>query len=336
MAIDLERAAAEARHAMLTEARCREIIGGILERTTNQKLRVDSLRTVSGKWIHGKELSKSKGTSTRYSATIDRFLEFLPTKADLPITAITPQDCQAFYDYLAGLKLAPATLVVEIKTLRNLFNYSRRLGLITLNPAEAVQLPENIRQVKRRTITPAQIGLLLKEADLEWQTAILFGFYGGLRLGDAMRRQWTEVDFERQRLKFIAGKTGDELEIPLHPVLERHLAKLAGDNLGPICPKLNAVPVGGYSGLSKKFQAIMRKAGIGADSVETGGQRKLATVSFHSLRKSFNSMLHNQGVSQELRKRLTGHKSDAVNDRYTSTELATLRAAVGKLPDISK
>jgi site-specific recombinase XerD len=76
----------------------------------------------------------------------------------------------------------------------------------------------------------------------------------------------------------------------------------------------------------------MRRAGIGTEAVHTGGQRNLSRLSFHSLRVSFNSTLHNKGVDQELRRKLTGHKSNAVNDRYTQTELQTLRDAVNKLP----
>ena len=106
----------------------------------------------------------------------------------------------------------------------------------------------------------------------------------------------------------------------------------AGDTNGAICPDLAAVPVGGRSGLSKQFLAVMRRAGIGNDAVDTGGQRQLSRLSFHALRASFNSGLHNKGVDQELRRKLTGHKSDAMNDRYTQTEIQTMRDAVNKLP----
>jgi site-specific recombinase XerD len=57
-------------------------------------------------------------------------------------------------------------------------------------------------------------------------------------------------------------------------------------------------------------------------------------LSFHSLRHSFNSAMANAGVSQELRQRLTGHASKAINDRYTHTELETLRKAVGTVPSL--
>ena len=42
----------------------------------------------------------------------------------------------------------------------------------------------------------------------------------------------------------------------------------------------------------------------------------------------------NAGVSQEIRQRLTGHASKAINDRYTHAELATLRKAVDSVPGL--
>ena len=102
----------------------------------------------------------------------------------------------------------------------------------------------------------------------------------------------------------------------------------------PAASSTRAVPIGGRSGLSKQFLAVMRKAGIGNNAVATGGQRKLSRLSFHALRASFNSTLHNKGVDQEIRRKLTGHKSDSMNDRYTRTELQTLADAVNKLPEL--
>jgi site-specific recombinase XerD len=78
----------------------------------------------------------------------------------------------------------------------------------------------------------------------------------------------------------------------------------------------------------------MRPAGISKDAVDTVGKQTLARLSLHALRKSLNSALHNEGVEQELRRKLTGHKSGAVNDKYTTTEMATLADVVNKLPSL--
>lgn len=335
LALEWERAAQLGRDRILTESLSREVIGGILERTTGETLRKATLREFCDEWLKGKANARQDGTHTRYEATIRRFCEFLTTKAARPLAAVGPHDCQRFYDHLVEEQLAPATLVVEMKTLIGLFNHARRLGLMNTNPATAVQLPDRIKQVKRQTFTPAQVQMLIDAAETEWKTAILLGYYSGLRLGDAVALEWGAVDLTGNKLVVQTHKTGETLEIPIHPSLEAHLSKLAGDSNGPLCPGLAAVPVGGRSGLSKQFLAVMRKAGIGNNAVDTGGQRKLSRLSFHALRASFNTTLHNKGVDQELRRKLTGHKSDSVNDRYTETQLSTLREAVNKLPELT-
>ena len=64
------------------------------------------------------------------------------------------------------------------------------------------------------------------------------------------------------------------------------------------------------------------------------GGRGMTTLSFHSLRHSFNSAMANAGVSQEVRQKLTGHASAEMNKLYTHHELETLRNAIAKLPSL--
>lgn len=343
VALEWERAAALGRERTLTESRSRKIIGGILERTTGEKLRQTTLREFCADWIKGKTYARQDATATRYTGTVTKFLKFLGAKADLPVSAITPSHCQAFHDALLEEELAPASVRLEMKTIIAVFNQARRLGLIDTNPAQAVQLPDRIKQIKRLTFTPAQVELLIQASPekwrgaslAEWRTAILLGYYAGLRLSDAVSLEWDSVDLVGNCLKVQIRKTDDALEIPLHPTLLNHLEKLAGDKNGPLCPELAAVPVGGRSGLSKQFLSLMRSAGINNQAKDTGGRRQLSRLSFHALRASFNSALANKGVDQELRRKLTGHRSDAVNDRYTVTERETMRAAVEKLPALN-
>ena len=75
----------------------------------------------------------------------------------------------------------------------------------------------------------------------------------------------------------------------MHPTLKRTCPSWPAMRRAPSAPTLAAVPIGGRSGLSKQFLAVMREAGIGNNAVETGGQRKLSRLSFHALRASFNS-----------------------------------------------
>jgi integrase len=78
----------------------------------------------------------------------------------------------------------------------------------------------------------------------------------------------------------------------------------------------------------------MEKAGIEGKRTQTSGGRTLSSLSFHSLRHSFNSAMANAGVSQEIRQKLTGHSSAEMNKLYTHHELEPLRTAISKLPRI--
>jgi integrase len=53
---------------------------------------------------------------------------------------------------------------------------------------------------------------------------------------------------------------------------------------------------------------------------------------FHSLRHSFNSALANAGVAEEVRMKLTGHSSKAMNERYTHLQVDSLKKAMSSMP----
>jgi integrase len=101
---------------------------------------------------------------------------------------------------------------------------------------------------------------------------------------------------------------------------------------GFLCPKLAIKGTGGKHGLSEAFKRIVVRAGIDPMVVEGKGIRKFTKRTFHSLRHSFNSVLANAGVADEVRMKLTGHSSKAMNTRYTHLQVATLKNAVTTLP----
>jgi site-specific recombinase XerD len=104
----------------------------------------------------------------------------------------------------------------------------------------------------------------------------------------------------------------------------------------PIFSSLAGKAVGGSSGLSRQFRKIMKKAGIAGRVIRygKGAGRRIESLSFHSLRHSFNSALANAGVSQELRQALIGHASARDNERYTHRQISLLRTAIEQVPRI--
>jgi integrase len=82
----------------------------------------------------------------------------------------------------------------------------------------------------------------------------------------------------------------------------------------------------------------MERAGIKGRLLRqaTGEGRSQSSLSFHSLRHSFNAALANAGVGAEMRQELTGHSSLEMNRIYTHPDIEVKRKAVALLPMIPK
>ena len=65
------------------------------------------------------------------------------------------------------------------------------------------------------------------------------------------------------------------------------------------------------------------------------GGRTVFTYGFHSLRHTYITTLDSIGVSRERRMRLAGHTSN-VHDRYTHTDLSTLKTSLESFPSFLK
>lgn len=241
----------------------------------------------------------------------------LGDRQNKPLTALTARDIERYMDSRTKEKLAPRTIVLCVKIIRTALNAARRQGLIPHNPAEAVELPK-VRGVERGTFTPEEVKILVDTAEDEWQTLILLAYYTGARLSDCCHMAWADLDMSAETLTYTQAKTGEKVTVPIHSELLAHLNTLAGTDKPQvfIMPHMAGLKSGGRHGLSEGFKRIMRKAGLDIGKVKSAGIRQLSRRTFHALRHSFTSALANQGVSSEVRMKLTGHKTESVHRGY--------------------
>ena len=273
----------------------------------------------------------------RYAKASNEFVKHLGIRADKPLSSLAPQHVESFVTMRCKLGLSPTTVRLDAKVLRAALNRARRQGLISTNPAEAIELPDS-DIVERSAFTPAEVKMLVDAADGEWKTLIQLAYFTGARLSDCCRMEWDSVDLTKGVLTYTQGKTGGSVTLPIHPELEAHLSKLAANDRPEryVMPGMASKGPGGRHGLSEGFRAIMRKAGVDSQQVKRDvGVRTLSRRTFHALRHSFTSALANAGVAPELRMKLVGHTTEAVHRGYTHHELETLRAAIAKLPEIA-
>src|SRR6266446_3242362 len=337
----LARASQLGSNGNLTEARARELISEIVENTLGEPLKFYTAEEWLHDWLEAKKTAKSDATYLKYRHTIDSFITSLGPKAKRNLNQVTPRDVQRFRDTELAAGKHPSTCNYAVKHLRIPFNVARRQGVIAHNPADAVEMIDRKEeQASKGTFDIEQLQALLKAAPTtDWRRAILLAFYTGARLQDVANMLWKSVDLQEQLISFRAGKTGENVTVPMHSGLHAYLLELPAPDSGKafLFPSLAGMRTSGRSGLSMAFSRSMQKAKVKGDVIRerTGKGRTINALSFHSLRHSFNSIMANAGVSQEVRQKLTGHSSAEMNKRYTHHELAPLRAAVDKLPSLT-
>jgi integrase len=345
----LQRAEDMAKTRALTEVRTRELLSDVLQRANGERLRVFTVRQWFEHFARQKRKSKSEKTALRHEQMHREFLAFLGPRADLNIAAITSKDVLDFRDQREAKGLSPVTVNLDITVLSAAFNAALREGHVSVNPCAGIEPVKDKIAARKETFTPEQVTALIKVADGDWPGVMLVGFYCGARLGDCVNLQWKQIDLasEIKTIRFQQAKTGGEIVMVIHPVLEKFLTSLCKQrkvvSLTPrsddayVFPSLAQRQI---SPLSKHFRhKIMEPAGIKQHVIrernESGSGRSVNALTFHSLRHTFNSALANAGIPEETRMALTGHTTREMNQRYTHRELEVFLAAIGTLPQVN-
>jgi integrase len=333
--LGIERAEDHAKNGTLTEQQAKKIIGEIVERTTGEPLRSYKVREWLDQWLEMKEKVRAGKTIHRYRQVIRDFAASLGSRANLALSHVTAKDVLGYRNSITEAGKTARTANLSIKVVSAAFNAAVRQHMIESNPTTALEsLP--VKAEEKGTFTPAQVSKLVRAANGDWRAAILLGYCTGARLSDVANMRWEAIDWRNKVIRFTPSKTKKTVVIPLHRDLERELLKNAGIGRAPMFPSLAGKGTGGKHGLSGRFAAIMDKAGVEGRQTQASGGRILSSLSFHSLRHSFNSAMANAGISQEVRQKLTGHTSAETNKLYTHHEITTLRAAIAAIPRLDE
>jgi integrase len=283
--------------------RTRELLSDVLERTNGSGLRVFTVREWFSHFVKGKRKSRSDKTALRHEQMMDEFIDFIGSKSNLNIAAITSADIAGFRDYRQSQGLAPSTLNTDITVLAAAFNSALKQGHISVNPCAPIEPVKDKNVARKQTFTPEQVTALIKAAnDPQWKGLILLAFYSGQRFGDCANVQWRQIDLVTQikTIRFEQAKTGAVVVVVIHPVFEDYLLSLPAPKtdeafLFPSLAQRNISP------LSKAFKKIMALANIEQRVIrkrsESGSGRCVNALTFHSLRHSFPPSLPMQ-VSQ--------------------------------------
>ena len=337
-------ASEKARGQALTTAQVRKVFNEILETAGDEPLDNFTVAEWLREWIKGKTASRGGKTGGRYEKPVEDFIKHMGTRSALLVRAVTPQDVRSFRDAQVRLGKSPVTVNLAHKIVASALMAARRQGYIDANPASGVDyLPTHADKTHKEPFTAEEIEAIYNTASGDWKGVVLLGAFAGMRLGDALRLRWGDVDLQTGMISFTPSKTArleKRLTVPIHPELEAFLlAHPAGKrDTDPLFPSLANLSIAGRSGASGAFMRIMERAGVAAGVArkKSGKEgRSVSARSFHSLRHGFVTALAGTGAAIEVRREIVGHASDKQSLDYTHPAFIRMKDAIGKLPRLA-
>jgi integrase len=123
-------------------------------------------------------------------------LHLVPAVGSIPLMKLTPQHIRALHAKALEAGLTPKTVQHIHATLRTALNQALRDGLVARNVATLVKVPRADRH-EMQVLNPDQARTLLTVAQKDRLGALyVVATTLGLRQGEALGLQWSDVDFE--------------------------------------------------------------------------------------------------------------------------------------------
>ena len=215
-----------------------------------------------------------------------------------------------------GNEVSRPTLNKDIRNLKTFVNWCKKKRYIS-NEISLKELKEEERPVKSLNDIQVRNLLVTAEPCMAMKIRILLALGTGLRRGDIDSLKISDIDFEKNSISTTSRKT--KKSMASRPVSAEIMAELSKYVCG--------LDVGQEKLFKTKFShRKWRKICKVAD---------LADLKFHDLRRTFCSLLAQNGVSTAVTQRLLEHSSpNLTNKIYTNVD-PVLRTAVEKLPVIN-
>ncbi|MEZ4739390.1 MAG: tyrosine-type recombinase/integrase [Flavobacteriales bacterium] len=250
------------------------------------------------------------------SATKQLFIRF-PEKDPKNITT---EDIQTFQHELATVRK------VSNSTLNQMVNAIRYYYKDVLQEHSRVKFIERPRKERKlpNVLSEEEVGALLRSVgNLKHQCILMLIYSAGLRLGELIALQRTDIIPERKQVVIRGGKgRKDRVSLLSEKILKKLDAYLA--EYRPRTYLFEGQDGGAYSATSVQaiFKAAKRRAGITAP----------ATV--HTLRHSFATHLLEKGTDLRYIQTLLGHSSSKTTEIYTHVSTKALGKIRSPLDDL--
>ena len=160
-------------------------------------------------WAKKWKKQKLIGLSATYKRTIDSQVNYLiDFFSDTSINLIKPMHFDELISNLAfenpkTHKPSSKKLLKDIKNVAiKIFEYAADNSNYDKNPARKIQIPRNAPKTTRRALNDSEIEWIVSTSHRARLPALIMTFCG-LRTGELIPLQWTDIDFQKSSLSII-------------------------------------------------------------------------------------------------------------------------------------
>ncbi len=145
-------------------------------------------------WLEGYvKTNCSQRTFDGYESIISRHL--VPALGHIQLKQLHQQAIQSYYGKSLE-KLTPRTVHHQHRVFSQSLKYAVRQGYLGRNPAELVD-PPSPRKKAMRTLTPAEVGVLLEAARDNYYYPVIYAAVStGLRQAELLGLRWRDIDLD--------------------------------------------------------------------------------------------------------------------------------------------
>ena len=252
------------------------------------------------------------GRSPRF---IPRLVEHFGTTRLVHIDQRAIDDCAAKLYPRTG----PATRARQVHApTAAILHHAAKRGLCAYQPVERPRPPRG----RIRWLKYDEAERLIAAAAPHLKPLLVFLFYTGARLGEALALEWGDVDLAARRVRLIKTKTGEPRGIPMHERVFEAMANLKHRDGKVFCrPGGRAYAVREHAGgqIKTAFKGACRRAGI-TDFTPHDCRHTWATWTY-AARRDIGELME-----------LGGWSSEAMVMRYAHVNPDHLTEAIAALP----
>lgn len=224
-----------------------------------------SVRAWCDGFVGRKAALVSEQTAYNARTACKHFYEYLGARANAPLRLITKADIKGFVAARREL-VRQKTVYKDMSVLSQAFADAVDSEVIDRNPCAGVSIPPDRagEKLHKEAFTLDEIRYMIEHFPPLWSSAVRCSFETyGQRLGDILRLNWNQFDWERRIVRFDTGKTGRWMDQPMREgFYQWALArwKEAGE---PADELLHAPLLALGDGASYQFGLLLRTHGIG-------------------------------------------------------------------------